>query len=146
MKKNPLKYNQDWHPDRNKSPVASEKFMQINQAYEILIDEERRNMYDQYGTTSEPKQGGQQGKKLFYLLVKDLTLKLLTFFIGGFQRENYEQFFQQSGFNNFFGGGGFKFNFNNGQNRKNSEEEINKKYDYKYFVYLRSRFFKSFFI
>lgn len=101
------KLAKDWHPDRNKSPEAAEKFMQINQAYEILSDEERRNMYDQYGTTSEPKQGGQHG--------------------GGFHRENYEEFFQHSGFNNFFGGGGFKFNFNNGQNRKSSEEEINKK-------------------
>lgn len=25
----------DWHPDRNKSPEAHEKFMQINKAYEV---------------------------------------------------------------------------------------------------------------
>ena len=61
----------------------------------------------------------------------DIIFKILKSFIfgsgGGFHRENYEEFFQHSGFNNFFGGGGFKFNFNNGQNRKSSEEEINKK-------------------
>lgn len=27
----------DWHPDRNKSPDAHEKFMQINKAYEVKI-------------------------------------------------------------------------------------------------------------
>jgi DnaJ-class molecular chaperone len=25
-----------WHPDKNKSPEAHEKFMQINQAYEVI--------------------------------------------------------------------------------------------------------------
>ena len=29
------KMAKDWHPDKNKSPEAHEKFMQITQAYEV---------------------------------------------------------------------------------------------------------------
>lgn len=27
----------EWHPDRNKAPDAPERFMQINQAYEVCV-------------------------------------------------------------------------------------------------------------
>ena len=59
-----------WHPDRNKSPEASTKFKEINRAYEILSDSQKRQAYDQYGkeaferggygSAGQP-QGGQQG-------------------------------------------------------------------------------------
>ncbi len=39
----------EWHPDRNKSPNAEKKFKEINQAYEILSDPEKRAAYDQFG-------------------------------------------------------------------------------------------------
>lgn len=38
-----------WHPDRNKAPEASTKFKEINKAYEVLSDTQKRQMYDQYG-------------------------------------------------------------------------------------------------
>lgn len=38
-----------WHPDRNKSPNANEMFQKINKANEILMDPEKRKLYDQYG-------------------------------------------------------------------------------------------------
>ncbi len=38
-----------WHPDKNKSPEASEKFKEINQAFEVLADPKKREVYNQYG-------------------------------------------------------------------------------------------------
>ena len=39
----------EYHPDRNKSPGAEEKFKEISEAYAILSDDEKRVQYDQYG-------------------------------------------------------------------------------------------------
>ncbi len=38
-----------YHPDINKDAGAEEKFKEINAAYEILSDEEKRKQYDRYG-------------------------------------------------------------------------------------------------
>ena len=39
-----------WHPDREKSPGAERKMMQINMAYEVLSNPKRRKMYDQHSS------------------------------------------------------------------------------------------------
>ncbi|GJQ29834.1 MAG: chaperone protein DnaJ 2 [Phycisphaerae bacterium] len=38
-----------YHPDVNKSPNATAKFNEVQQAYDVLADEQKRRLYDQYG-------------------------------------------------------------------------------------------------
>ncbi len=40
-----------YHPDVNKSPDASAKFKDINEAYEVLSDKEKRQRYDMLGSS-----------------------------------------------------------------------------------------------
>jgi molecular chaperone DnaJ len=40
-----------YHPDRNKSPGAEEKFKEISEAYAVLSDNEKRQQYDKLGST-----------------------------------------------------------------------------------------------
>jgi len=39
-----------YHPDRNKSPGAEEKFKEISEAYAVLSDDEKRQQYDNLGS------------------------------------------------------------------------------------------------
>jgi molecular chaperone DnaJ len=43
------KLAQQWHPDVNKDPEAQERFKEINEAYQVLSDPERRQRYDMFG-------------------------------------------------------------------------------------------------
>lgn len=48
-----------YHPDKNKSKGAEEKFKEIAEAYEVLSDKKKRDIYDQYG--EEGLKGGIPG-------------------------------------------------------------------------------------
>ena len=38
-----------YHPDRNSDPGAEQKFKRINEAYSVLSDQNKREIYDRYG-------------------------------------------------------------------------------------------------
>lgn len=44
-----------YHPDKNSDADAEDKFKQIAQAYDVLTDPEKRNIYDQQGETLNVK-------------------------------------------------------------------------------------------
>jgi molecular chaperone DnaJ len=50
IKKAYRKLAQQWHPDVNTDPAAALRFKEINEAYQVLSDPERRQRYDLFGT------------------------------------------------------------------------------------------------
>ena len=80
-----------WHPDKHKDQdkkKAEAKFKEINQAYEVLSDQKKRQMYDQFGEAAF--KGGAPGG-------------------AGGQQEPFTYSYRTSGagFEDIFGGGGF---------------------------------------
>src|SRR3989304_10318806 len=49
------------HPDVDKSPGAEEKFKGINEAYQVLSDQQKRSTYDQFGHAAFEPGGGFGG-------------------------------------------------------------------------------------
>lgn len=49
-----------YHPDRNKTKEAEQKFKEVTKAYEVLSDEQKRKTYDQFGATAF-EQGAASG-------------------------------------------------------------------------------------
>jgi molecular chaperone DnaJ len=49
-----------FHPDRNKSPEAEEKFKEISEAYAVLSDDEKRKQYDAYGKEGVYQKYGEE--------------------------------------------------------------------------------------
>ncbi len=47
-----------YHPDVNKSPDAEERFKEINEAYAVLSDPEKRAAYDRFGRAGVEGMGG----------------------------------------------------------------------------------------
>jgi len=52
---------QKMHPDKNKDAAASEKFTDINDAYAVLSNEEKRELYDRCGEECVMKDSGGVG-------------------------------------------------------------------------------------
>jgi molecular chaperone DnaJ len=81
-----------YHPDRNKSPDAENKFKEISEAYAILSDDEKRAQYDQFGHAGID--GRYTTEDIFRGVDFDEILRGIGFGFGGFG----------SIFDTFFGG------------------------------------------
>ena len=68
-----------YHPDVNKSPDAEEKFKEINEAYAVLSDEEKRRIYDMYGHAGLEGRGLRPEPADFTDLFADLFEDLFGF-------------------------------------------------------------------
>jgi molecular chaperone DnaJ len=100
-----------YHPDRNKSKGAEEKFKEISEAYAVLSDDEKRKRYDTYGHLgSEEVFRGSEAN--FDEIFKDIGF-------GGV-RDIFEQFFggREGGFTDPFNVG---FRFGGGGRRRGQD-------------------------
>ncbi|KAL5474714.1 hypothetical protein EMCRGX_G026700 [Ephydatia muelleri] len=98
-RKQALKY----HPDKNHSPDAEDKFKKIAEAYEVLCDPQKRAVYDKYGEEGlkgQPVDGGAgPGGAHFSYTFKD-PRDIFAQFFGG------QNIFGDEGFGGMGGGGG----------------------------------------
>lgn len=87
-----------YHPDINKEKDAESKFKEINEAYEVLSDDNKRAMYDKYGHNGINEEGG----------------------FGFSSFEGFSSFGNsfEDIFSSFFGGGGFSQSTRHNKQRK----------------------------
>lgn len=71
-----------YHPDRNKSPGAEERFKEISESYAVLSDDAKRAQYDRFG--HEGIQGRYSSEDIFRSANFDEILRDLGFGFGGF--------------------------------------------------------------
>jgi molecular chaperone DnaJ len=78
------------HPDRNPGDAAAEsKFRACNEAYQVLSDDEKRRIYDQFGHAGLEGGGGFQGAGDVFAHMQDLFAEMFSgggFGGGGGQR------------------------------------------------------------
>lgn len=96
LKKSYKRLAMKWHPDKNSEnkKEAEAKFKQISEAYDVLSDQQKRQIYDLYGeeglksgqfnTVSSPTSGGGGGGRGFRFSPRDAD-DIFAEFFGGFE-------------------------------------------------------------
>ncbi|MCP5506435.1 MAG: molecular chaperone DnaJ [Chlamydiales bacterium] len=71
-----------YHPDKNKdNPDSEKKFKEVSEAYEVLSDEQKRQMYDQYG--ADALKGGGMGGGAGFSSMEEALRTFMGAFGGG---------------------------------------------------------------
>ncbi|KAH8345291.1 hypothetical protein KR067_000577 [Drosophila pandora] len=107
-----------YHPDKNKSPQAEERFKEIAEAYEVLSDKKKRDIFDKYG--EEGLKGGMPGPD------GGSQPGGYSYQFHGDPRATFAQFFGSSDpFGVFFGGGDNMFGAGGGGGGAHNEIFMN---------------------
>jgi molecular chaperone DnaJ len=80
------KMARQYHPDVNKAPDAEERFKEVNEAYAVLSDPEKRAAYDRYGHAGVRGPGGGVDFNVDFSDFADIFGDLFGF--GGFGRSS----------------------------------------------------------
>src|SRR5487761_2059710 len=81
-----------YHPDRNKSAGAEDRFKEVSEAYAVLSDDAKRAQYDRFG--HEGIQGRYSSEDIFRTTNFDEILRDLGFGgFGGFSGSIFDMFF-----------------------------------------------------
>lgn len=98
-KKNALKY----HPDKNKTPGAEDKFKEIAEAYEVLSDKKKREIYDQFGEEGLKGSAGGGGGGGGQSFSQSGSGPQYSYTFHGDPRQTFNQFFgTENPFSDFF--------------------------------------------
>lgn len=92
-----------YHPDKNKAKDAEEKFKELAEAYEVLSDKKKRDIYDQVGEEGLRAGAGGAGAGGFGPSGQGAHF---TYQFHGDPYETFKQFFQSDGLSGMAGFGG----------------------------------------